>query len=98
MEDSSENFLNITEFQKIFGHDPGKDKYILKLAVVGYPGTGKSAFISRFCDQVFPVFHVPSMNTEVTSEVIRVSSSIIVEVFLYEIAGQTQYLTLILTI
>ena len=41
---SDQTFLNITEFQKIFGHDPGKDKFMIKLAIVGYPGTGKSAF------------------------------------------------------
>lgn len=86
--------LNSTEFQKIFGHDPGKDKYMIKLALIGYPGTGKSAFIKRFCDQVFPTDHNPSLNIEVTSEVIRVNNSIIIEVFLYEVAGQTQYIEL----
>ncbi|OMJ83895.1 hypothetical protein SteCoe_15124 [Stentor coeruleus] len=95
MEDAHDNtFLDVTEFQKIFGHDPGKDKYLLKLAVVGYPGTGKSSFIKKFCDQVFPTEHIPSINTEITSEVIRVSSSVIIEVFLYEVAGQTQYIDL----
>jgi GTPase SAR1 family protein len=89
-----DTFLNVTEFQKVFGHDPGKDQFVLKIAVVGYPGTGKSAFIKKFCNQVFPTEHLPSMHTELTSEVIRVSSSIIVEVFLYEIAGQTQYIDL----
>ena len=91
---SDQTFLNITEFQKIFGHDPGKDKFMIKLAIVGYPGTGKSAFIKRFCDQVFPDDHCPSMNTEITSEMIRVDNSLIVEVFLYEVAGQTQYVDL----
>jgi GTPase SAR1 family protein len=86
------SFLNITEFQKIFGHDPGRDKYMIKIALLGYPGTGKSSFIKRFCDQVFPTVHTPSINTEITSEVIRVDESLIIEVFLYEIAGQTQYL------
>lgn len=88
------SLLNSTEFQKIFGHDPGRDKYMIKLAIIGYPGTGKSAFIKRFCDQVFPTEHIPSLNIEVTSEVIRVNDSIIIEVFLYEVAGQTQYIEL----
>lgn len=95
MEESHDaSFLDTTEFQKIFGHDPGRDKDIMKIAIVGYPGTGKSAFIKKFCDQVLPIEHKPSMHTEITSEIIRVSSSIIVEVFLYEIAGQTQYVDL----
>ena len=93
MVESEENsFLDITEFQKMFGHDPGKDKFLIKLAIIGYPGTGKSAFIKKFSDQVLPTEHVPSMNTEITSEMVRVSSSLIVEVFLYEVAGQTQYI------
>ena len=92
--DFDDSFLNITEFQKVFGHDPGKDKYTLKLAIVGYPGTGKSSFIKKFCDQVMPTDHIPSMNIEISSEVIRIDDSMIVEVFLYEVAGQTQYINL----
>ena len=86
------SFLDATEFQKLFGHDPGKDNYVIKLAIVGYPGVGKSSFIKQFCDQVVPLQHIPSMNIEITSEVIKVSSSTIVKVFLYEVAGQTQYI------
>lgn len=88
------SLLNITEFQKIFGHYPNKDKYMIKLAIIGYPGIGKTAFIKRFCEQVFPNEHKPSINIEITSEVIRVNNSVIIEVFLYEFAGQTQYIEL----
>ena len=98
MESSTEventSLLNVTEFQKIFGHYPNRDKYMIRLGIIGYPGTGKTAFIKRFCDQVFPTEHKPSMNIELTSEVIRVNNSVIIEVFLYEVAGQTQYIEL----
>jgi GTPase SAR1 family protein len=89
-----DSFLNVVEFQRLFGPSSSQEKYILKLAIVGYPGTGKSSFIKRFCDQVFLPDHIPSLHTEITSESIKLSNSCIIEVFLYEIAGQTQYIDL----
>ncbi|CAG9323991.1 unnamed protein product [Blepharisma stoltei] len=86
--------LELSDFTKLFGHTPGAVSLSLKIALVGYPATGKTTFLRKFTDQVTPPTHIPSSTLDLASEVIRMPNGLVVEVFLYDVPGQTQYIEL----
>lgn len=92
MDFSFENsILELSDFEKLFGHTPGNDKITIKLALIGYPATGKTTFLRKFTDQIIVQEHIPSIDLELASEVLKMPNGTIVEVFIYDVPGQTLY-------
>ena len=66
----------------------GKRKF--KVVVLGDPKVGKTSTILRFTDSVFLRAYIPTMGLNITQKIFNVDS-IIVELVLWDIGGQTKF-------
>jgi len=67
--------------------------YRLKLVVVGDPGVGKTSTILRFTDNAFLRTYVPTLGVSITEKLFNAQSGII-EMILWDIAGQAKFETM----
>ncbi|MBY8980510.1 MAG: GTP-binding protein [Candidatus Lokiarchaeota archaeon] len=74
---------------KIFeDNQVGKRKF--KVVVLGDPKVGKTSTILRFTDSVFLRAYIPTMGLNITQKIFNIDS-IIVELVLWDIGGQTKF-------
>jgi Ras-related protein Rab-1A len=67
--------------------------YRLKLVVVGDPGVGKTSTILRFTDNAFLRTYIPTLGVSITEKLFH-SKSGVIEMILWDIAGQQKFKTM----
>ena len=75
--------------RKIF-EDNQAEKRKFKVVVLGDPKVGKTSTILRFTDNVFLRAYIPTMGLNITQKIFNIDS-IIVELVLWDIGGQTKF-------
>jgi len=70
--------------------DKHREKKKFKVVVLGDPKVGKTSTILRFTDNVFLRAYIPTMGLNITQKIFDIDS-IIVELVLWDIGGQTKF-------
>ena len=78
------------EPSKIIIKDNQVEKRKFKVVVLGDPRVGKTSTILRFTDNVFLRAYIPTMGLNITQKIFNIDS-IIVELVLWDIGGQTKF-------
>lgn len=77
------NIDSITQQEKV--------KKIIKILVVGDPGTGKTSLIRQYCDGCFSEFYKQTVGVDFASKDIKYSDDLIINLSLWDIYGQERY-------
>ncbi|MFX0073980.1 MAG: Rab family GTPase [Candidatus Hermodarchaeota archaeon] len=78
------------EASRKFSYDKQPEKRKFKVVVLGDPRVGKTSTILRFTDNVFLRAYIPTMGLNITQKIFDIDT-IIVELVLWDIGGQTKF-------
>ncbi len=67
--------------------------YKFKIVVCGDPQVGKTSLILRFTDNAFKRIYIPTLGVHVSDKIFKIKNSI-VQLVLWDIAGQTKFKTM----